>query len=162
MKNKFLTLAAFAGLAAAAITVACNKTDMEEPTSNETRLKTKRQFVPITAHFFWKDPQGGPCLEHQYSDSLCYIGMYTIDDPSNPYQALVSINQVDQMIIKSYYNAPIDTRLKQVFDQLLSDGSVLFGSDCYLVGENFNVDHIPAGEYPVYMQDGNLVIDFSN
>lgn len=187
MKKRIKKIAMFA-TATVAIGVAsltsCTKEE-ESLTNNVPAMELKNgeptvSYTPMLRHpeyLFWtkcieRNSEGGFdtvwCCKDLYDpryplplSELCAIRL-GVPQPDTEVAHMESIDGMIKRIV--LYGSAMNADLKDLFTTLVNNETIIFAEDCFI--EEASVmglasETIPAGEYPIHLEDDNFVITIS-
>ena len=175
MQKTYLKLSLLAVLVAGAtMAISCSKESEDAVSDNISTLKAKavdQETIVSTVNFSWlhyyefKDALGNVqfqevCLK-EHSKIICSLSPQTIITTEN---SVILTSLVEDGIIRRLYLAKktMPKELDDVFRKYVEKGTVKFVEDCPIedskLREILKKDYIPAGEYPIYLEENDYVI----
>ncbi len=189
IKHKKALLSVVAAMLVAGTTVftSCNKEEsltnnvpaMELKNGEGDVIVTKTRLLISPWYLFWQtcyrlNSVGKPeayrcCLPlydpyYEYPDSLiCGISV-NMPDPGMEVAHMETIDGKIKKIV--LYSSGMETNLKELFLSLVANGTIALFEDSPITDTELlaqlDDDYIPAGEYPIHLEDDNFVITIAN
>ncbi|MBR5831702.1 MAG: hypothetical protein IKY79_03715 [Bacteroidales bacterium] len=175
MKKTFMTMAGIAMLAAGiAFFASCEKDNNDNGLT--TNVQPKISYTHVESSFlklWWfkyiiKNEDGEDeiiwkCIEHHNPQGkLCAMGIVPYDFGTE----LVTFITDGATIITLHFNVKkISSETEKMFSNCLEKGFIEFEKDCFIKDPKLldviEEKYIPAGKYPIYLEEDNYVIEIS-
>ena len=180
MRKSYFKFALLAVLAAGATMVtSCEKEENEVSTSNvETKIGDPNytQYLVDPYHLFWRlridVNEYGEKDSIWYCDSLIHMNMdvsdfeicaVSLNKPEDAAAAVLSVNEgrIKKLVLFG------DSMIQCLYDKYVffeDQGVINFDNNCIITDREIlsklkdESNYIPAGEYPIYMEENNFVI----
>lgn len=165
MKKSLFFLAALAGLAISVVTISCNKTEVAETTPQE--MPAMKPIIIVTPHEWWLTEEfPNECIEGitPHLIELCYYSLESDLDPNNTWGMQIEERRPAEMVYEDYLEQDMKPARREAYDRFLRNGFIDLNYDCPILDpallSKIDTDYIPAGTYPIFLRDGDLVIRF--
>lgn len=165
MKKSLFFLAALAGLAISVVTISCNKNEVAETTPQE--MPAMKPPIRVTPYEFWRNQEYPDiCVEHMTENVIEFCGYSAIShvNPGDIWNMWIEEMRPMEMVYEDYLEQDMKPARREAYDRFLRNGFIDLKYDCPILDpallSKIDTDYIPAGTYPIFLRDGDLVIRF--